>query len=73
MNLIIYKMESSSTSARAHFQTELANFLQGQLNIQQPALGHISQVILKEHQKQIESQNLDDLNDFAKIYLSSKK
>ncbi len=57
--------------ATKRFREELRAFLQGQVGLQGPAVDKVSELTVGETKKNTQKSNLDDLNDFAKLYLQN--
>jgi hypothetical protein len=66
MESIGHKAEGPATQ---RFRAELKAFLQGQLGLQGAAIEKVADLTIGETKKHSERNNLDDLNDFAKLYL----
>ena len=59
---------TSAQEAQAKFRQELELFMYQKLNMGQPAVGHVTNLIFKEHEKMKDNSNLEDLNDFVRTY-----
>lgn len=61
---------TSSNEATLRFKRELKQFLITQLGVDQYASDRVIELTTSQVKGQIQRQNLDDLNDMAKIYLT---
>ena len=71
MENISAKQEGAG-AATIRFRAELKAFLESQLGLQGPAVDKVAEMTVSECKKNSEKNNLDDLNDFAKVYLFSQ-
>ncbi len=59
----------SEGPATQRFRAELKAFLAGQIGLQGQAIDKVAELTIGEHKKNVTKSNLDDMNDYAKLYL----